>query len=92
MAELGGAIKYALWRRHDALTIPIAPATAKKAATGKGNAKKEDVLRVLKAKYVELAHEERKVTLDETDAIAVGLAGWGWMRKPDNIAGLIGGK
>ena len=91
LAELGGTIKYVLWKEHNIITIPIATSTAKKAATGKGNAKKEDVSRFVISRYVTvLGLGDRKVSLDETDAIAVGLAGWEWMRDPEKLATVTG--
>lgn len=43
LAELGGVIRYALWE-VDIVPVVIPPSTLKKFATGKGNAKKEDML------------------------------------------------
>lgn len=44
LAELGGVIRLALWETLPTGYRDIPPATLKKFATGKGNAKKEDVL------------------------------------------------
>lgn len=42
--ELGGVVRYALWRSLPTRYIDVPPATLKLFATGKGNARKEDVL------------------------------------------------
>lgn len=72
LAELGGIIKYEFRTQKGTEIQVVATQTAKKAATGKGNAKKEQVRAALQEKYSIL---EEKVSLDITDAIAVALAG-----------------
>lgn len=69
LGEAKGIIRcMALWK--GLLVVDISPAEAKKALTGKGNATKEDMLRVAQGLRPEVE------THDEADAIGVALAAW----------------
>jgi len=71
LAELGGLVKFSLWRKTGSWPTLINPATVKKWITGKGNAKKEDIKLAIYKKYkLEFPNS------DEADAFALGDLGW----------------
>jgi len=82
LAEIGGVIKYRLWKDLGVRTVPIATQTAKKAATGSGRATKEQVSETLRKVFPALTTGRK---MDETDAVAIALAGRNWIRVEDNV-------
>lgn len=66
-AELHGPIKQWLWA-HDHLYVDVMPVHLKQYATGKGNAKKNEVREAVTARYGSLLHIG---TEDEADAVTL---------------------
>lgn len=70
LAELGGIVRYMIWRRTRTWPFPIAISTLKKFATGRGSAKKEDIKLALYKK-----HRLEFKTNDEADALVLAQIG-----------------
>lgn len=70
LAELGGIIRYMLWRITGHWPFPVSVGSLKKFATGSGSAKKEDIKLALYKKH----HLEFK-TNDEADALVLAQIG-----------------
>ena len=78
--ELRGIIKLACYQnKHDVLEIP--PNTVKKYVTGNGRASKEEVRKVVNARY-DLSIK----SMDQSDAIAIGLTGLSKIAERDDVA------
>lgn len=70
LAEIGGLVRYVLWRHTKHHLIVVAPSTLKLFATGHGHAKKEQMLLALYKKYgLEFKNN------DEADAFALAQLG-----------------
>lgn len=87
LAELGGLVKFSLWRRTGVWPLLISPATVKKWITGKGTAKKDDIKLALFKKFgLEF------INADEADAFALGDLGWHLFYPKNQLRVLNGGE
>ena len=79
LAEVVGACKAAAYE-HECRVVDLQPATIKQAITGKGNASKEQVRRMVETLYgarmemVRNPREKKVLREDEADATAIALA------------------
>ncbi|HNI02742.1 MAG TPA: crossover junction endodeoxyribonuclease RuvC [Chitinophagales bacterium] len=77
LAELGGIIRYALYV-NKVKFIEVAPSSLKKFITGRGNAKKDEMILAISKKY-------NKHFKDDNIADAYALAQWGYTNAINHI-------
>lgn len=79
MAELGGAIKL-LCLSRGLPTILVPPMTLKKYVTGRGNAKKQEVLTAVKQRW-----GKAFISSDKADAYALFMFGTEWLQDKEGV-------